>query len=206
MVAFARRVPALDYVGIDNAQGALLAIEHLYRIGHRRIAFLGANPNLLGIDGPLKGYQQAFSQLKLKFDPLLVVPSDLNRRGGFDGAQKLMKTENPPTAVLCFNDVVALGVMEGIQRLGRKPGVDFGIVGFNNIPDAAQCVPALTTIDNSPRQIGESAAELLLKRIEQRDAPIRTLILQPQLIVRESCGASFRSQTSSMSKDKEKLQ
>src|ERR1700745_4039178 len=57
MVAFARRVPGLDYVGIDNAQGALLAIEHLYRIGHRRIAFLGPNPNLLGIDGPLKGYQ-----------------------------------------------------------------------------------------------------------------------------------------------------
>src|SRR5436309_9190311 len=87
-----------------------------------------------------------------------------------------------------------------------SPASNLGIVGFNNIPDAAQCVPALTTIDNSPRQIGESAAGLLLKRIEQRDAPIRTLILQPQLIVRESCGASFRSQTSSMSKDKAKLQ
>jgi ABC-type sugar transport system substrate-binding protein len=133
--------------------------------------------------------QQALSQLKVKFDPLLVVPSDLNRRGGFDGVQKLIKAKNPPTAVLCFNDVVALGAMEGIQRLGRKPGVDFGIVGFNNIPDAAQCVPGLTTIENSPSQLGESAAELLLKRIEQRDAPIRTLILQPQLIVRESCGA-----------------
>jgi LacI family transcriptional regulator, galactose operon repressor len=192
VVAIARLVPGLDYVGIDNAQGALLAIEHLYRIGHRRIAFLGANPNLLAIDDRLRGYQQAFSQLQLKFDPLLVVPSDLNRRGGFDGVQKLMKAKNPPSAVLCFNDVVALGAMEGIQRQGRKPGVDVGIVGFNNIPDAAQCVPGLTTIDNSPRQLGESAAELLLKRIEQRVAPIRTLVLQPQLIVRESCGANSR--------------
>jgi LacI family transcriptional regulator len=143
------------------------------------------------MDDRLKGYQQALSQLKVKFDPLLVVPSDLNRRGGFDGVQKLIKAKNPPTAVLCFNDVVALGAMEGIRRLGRKPGVDFGIVGFNNIPDAAQCVPGLTTIENSPRQLGESAAELLLKRIEQRDAPIRTIILQPKLIVRESCGAPF---------------
>lgn len=206
MVAFARRVPGLDYVGIDNEQGAQLAIEHLYRIGHRRIAFLGGSPNLLSSDDRLKGYQRAFSQLKLKFDPLLVVPSALNRRGGFDGVQKVMKTENSPTAVLCFNDSVALGAMEGIQRLGRKPGVDFGIVGFNNIPEAAHCVPGLTTIENSPRQLGESAAELLLKRIEQRSAPIRTLILQPQLIVRESCGASFRSQTLSMSKDNEQLQ
>jgi LacI family transcriptional regulator len=193
VVGFARRVPGLDYVGIDNQQGALLAIEHLFRIGHRRIAFLGANPHLLSIDDRLKGYKQALSQLKLNFDPLLVVSSDLSRRGGFDGVQKLMKTEDPPSAVLCFNDVVALGAMEGIQRLGRKPGVDFGIVGFNNIPDAAQCILGLTTIDNSPRQLGESAAELLLKRIEQPDAPIRTVILQPHLIVRESCGGNFQS-------------
>lgn len=194
LVAFARRIPELDYVGIDNEQGALLAIKHLYRIGHRRIAFLGANPNLLSIDDRLKGYKKAFAQLKVKFDPHLVVSSDLSRRGGFDVVQKLMKTEDPPTAVLCFNDVVALGAMEGIQRLGRKPGVDFGFVGFNNIPDAALCVPGMTTIDNSPRQLGESAAELLLKRIEQPDAPIRTLVLQPHLIVRQSCGANFQSQ------------
>jgi LacI family transcriptional regulator len=192
VVAIARRVPGFDYVGIDNAQGAILAIEHLYRIGHRRIAFLGAHPNLLTVDDRLKGYQQAFSQMQLKFDPLLVLSTDLNRRGGFDGVQKLMKAKNPPSAVLCFNDVVALGAMEGIQRLGRKPGADVGIVGFNNIPESAQCVPGLTTIDNSPHQLGESAAELLLKRIEQRAAPIRTLVLQPQLIVRESCGANSR--------------
>jgi len=96
VVAFARHVPGLDYVGIDNAQGALLAIEHLYRIGHRRIGFLGANPNLVAVDDRLKGYQQAFSQLQLEFDPLLVLSTDLNRRGGFDGVQELMKAKNPP--------------------------------------------------------------------------------------------------------------
>ena len=190
VVAFARQVPGLDYVGTDNAQGALLAVEHLFRVGHRRIAFLGANPNLLASDERLKGYREAFSRLQLAFDPSLVLSSDLNRRGGFDGVQKLMKAKNPPGAVLCFNDVVALGAMEGLQRMGHKPGVDVGIVGFNNIPDAGQCVPALTTIDNSPRQLGESAAELLLKRIERQGAPIRTIILQPQLVVRESCGAN----------------
>jgi LacI family transcriptional regulator len=163
VVAFARRVPGADYVGIDNERGALLAIEHLYRIEHRRIAFLGGNPNPLSGDDRLKGYQQALSQLKVKFDPLLVVPSDLNRRSGIDGVQKLIRAKTPPIAVLCFNDVVALGAMEGIQHLGLKPGVGFEIVGFNNIPDAAQCIPGLTTIENSPRQLGESAAELLLK-------------------------------------------
>jgi DNA-binding LacI/PurR family transcriptional regulator len=98
VVAIARQVPGLDYVGIDNAQGALLAIEHLYRIGHRRVAFLGANPNLVAIDDRLRGYQQAFSQLQLKFDPLLVVPSDLNRRAA---AQKDRAT--PQSELSFFN-------------------------------------------------------------------------------------------------------
>jgi LacI family transcriptional regulator len=118
---------------------------------------LGANANLLSNDDRLKGYKQAFSELKVKFDPHLMVSADLNRRGGFDGVQELLKTEDPPTAVLCFNDVVALGAMEGIQRLGLKPGIDFGVVGFNNIPGfgiigfndvSADTEPALTTIKN----------------------------------------------------------
>jgi DNA-binding LacI/PurR family transcriptional regulator len=153
VVAFARRVAGLDYVGIDNEQGALLAIEHLYRIGHRRIAFLGGNPNhLLAMDDRLKGYQRALSQLKVKFDPLLVVPSDLNRRCGFDGVQKLIKAKNPPTAVLCFNDVVALGAMEGIQRLGRKPGVDFGIRSKCHRPEIPASFSTIALPWNDPRR------------------------------------------------------
>jgi DNA-binding LacI/PurR family transcriptional regulator len=68
-------------------------------------------------------------------------------------------------------------------------GAVFGVVGFNNIPDAAQSLPGLTTVDTSPRQLGQTASELLLIRIEKSDSPIRTVILQPKLIVRASCGA-----------------
>jgi LacI family transcriptional regulator len=119
-----------------------------------------------------------------------VLPSVPNRRGGFDGVQKLLKLNAPPTAALCFNDVVALGAMEALHQLGPKPGVDFCVVGFNNIPEAAQSVPGLTTIDTAPRQLGEAAAELLLRRIERRDAPKQTVILEPRLVVRASCGAT----------------
>jgi LacI family transcriptional regulator len=82
---------------------------------------------------------------------------------------------------------VALGVLKALQLSGVKVGADFGVVGFNNIPDAAQSFPGLTTIDTSPRELGETAAELLIRRIEKRDSPIQTVILQPKLIVRESC-------------------
>jgi LacI family transcriptional regulator len=193
VVAVARRAPGLDYAGIDNAHGAQLAVDHLHGIGHRRIAFLGGNPQRSTGEERLQGYRQALARWELLFDPVLVLRSVPNRRGGFDGVQKLLELNDPPTAALCFNDVVALGAMESLRHLGQKPGADFGVVGFNNIPEAAQSVPGLTTVDTAPRQLGEAAAELLLKRIERRDAPKQTVILQPRLVVRESCGAPLFS-------------
>jgi LacI family transcriptional regulator len=190
VVSFARRVAGHDYAGVDNAQGAQLAVDHLYQLGHRRIAFIGGNPKASTGQERIEGYQRALTQLGLQFDPLLVVPSVPNRGGGHDGVQTLLRMERRPTAALCFNDVVALGVIEAIKHSNLKVGTDFGVVGFNNIPDAAQSLPGLTTVDTSPRQLGQTAAELLLKRIEKRDSPIRTVILQPKLIVRASCGAT----------------
>jgi LacI family transcriptional regulator len=189
IVSFARRVPGLDYAGVDDAYGAQLAVEYLCKLNHRRIAFIGGSSNSPIGQERIEGYRKALTLSGLEFDPLLVIPSTPTRRGGFDSVQRFLQLEDRPTAALCFNDVVALGVMQALQMAGIKVGSGFGVIGFNNIPDAAYSVPGLTTVDTSPRQLGETAAELLLKRIEQPDAPTRTVILQPRLIVRESCGA-----------------
>jgi LacI family transcriptional regulator len=190
IVAFARRAPGLDYAGVDNAQGAQLAVEHLYQLGYHRIAFIGGNPNSSAGQERMEGYQRALTRSGLPFDPLLVIPSAPTRRGGYDSVQRLLQIEDRPSAALCFNDVVALGVIEAIQLAGLKVGTGFGVIGFNNIADAAYSFPGLTTVDTSPRLLGETAAELLLKRIEQPDSPTRTVILQPRLIIRESCPGS----------------
>jgi LacI family transcriptional regulator len=187
-VAFARRVDGIDYAGVDNAQGSQLAIEHLCQLGNRRIAFIGGDPEVSTGQERIQGYKRALVRSGLQFDRSLVVPAPPTRRGGYDGVHQLLQIENPPTAALCFNDVVALGAIEALQHTGVRAGKEFGVVGFNNVPDAAQSLPGLTTVDTSPRELGETAAELLLKRIEQRDSPIRTVILQPRLIVRQSCG------------------
>jgi LacI family transcriptional regulator len=188
-VAFVRRAAGLDYAGVDNVQGSYLAVEHLCKLGNRRIAFIGGDPGISTGHERIEGYQQALVRLGRPFDPRLVVPAPPTRRGGYDTVQRLLQMDNRPTAALCFNDVVALGVIEALQHAGVRTGKEFGVVGFNNVPDAAQSLPGLTTIDTSPRELGATAAELLLKRIEQRDSPIRTVILQPRLIVRQSCGA-----------------
>jgi LacI family transcriptional regulator len=186
MVAFGRRALGLDYVGVDEAEGMKLAMEHLYHVGHRRVAFVGGDLNASPARDRIEGYQLALAGLGLRFDPALVIPSAPTRRGGHDSAQKLLRMENHPSAALCFNDLVALGVMKALQLSEVKVGVDFSLVGFNNIPDAGQSLPGLTTIDTLPRRLGETAAELLIRRIERRDSAIQTVILQPRLIVRES--------------------
>jgi LacI family transcriptional regulator len=186
IVAFARRAPGLDYAGVDNAQGAQLAVEHLYQLGYQRIAFIGGNPNSSAGQERVEGYQRALTRSGLPFDPLLVIPSAPTRRGGYDSVQRLLQIADRPTATLCFNDVVALGVIEAIQLAGLKVGAGFGVIGFNDV--SADTEPALTTIDTAPRQLGETAAELLLRRIKKPDSLVQTTILHPRLIVRESCG------------------
>jgi LacI family transcriptional regulator len=188
-VSFCRRAAGLDYAGVDNAEGALLAVEHLFQLGNRRIAFVGGEPDFSTGRERIDGYRMALARLGLEFDSRLVFPAPPTRRGGYDSVPKLLRLENRPTAAFCFNDVVALGMIEALQHSGIRVGKEFGVVGFNNVPDAAQSLPGLTTIDTSPRELGETAAELLLKRIQQPDSPTRTVILQPRLMVRESCGA-----------------
>jgi LacI family transcriptional regulator len=189
-VAFARRLHGLDYAGVDNARGSYLAVEHLAGLGNRRIAFVGGNPETTTGQERIEGYQHALKTLGLQFDPGLVIPCAPTRRGGSNSVQRLLQLVNPPGAAVCYNDVVALGAIEALQRSGVRPGKDFGVVGFNNVQEAAQSLPGLTTVDTSPRELGRTAAELLLKRIEQHNSPIRTVILQPRLIVRQSCGAN----------------
>ena len=102
----------------------------------------------------------------------------------------LLALDQPPTAALCYNDVVAFGVMLGLQAAGRLPGHDFDVIGFDDIEEAALWQPALTTVAIDPHRIGAEAARLLLERIENPDGPPRRVILPPQLVVRESCAAA----------------
>jgi LacI family transcriptional regulator len=101
----------------------------------------------------------ALARLGLEFDSRLVFSAPPTRRGGYDSVQKLLRLENRPTAAFCFNDVVAFGMIEALQHSGMRAGKEFGVVGFNNVPDAAQSLPGLTTIDTSPRELGETAAQ-----------------------------------------------
>jgi LacI family transcriptional regulator len=188
-VAFARFLSGIDFVGTDNTAGAEMAVRHLRSIGHRRIAFVGGDPRRSTGRERFRGYVAALQLLGQTVDDSLVISTPPSRAGGREGLSQLLKLAEAPTAALCFNDVVALGAIEALYQHRITPGANFGIVGFNNVAEAAQSHPGLTTIDTSPANLGEAAADLLLQRIVAPEAPIRRIILEPRLIVRASCGA-----------------
>jgi LacI family transcriptional regulator len=187
-VAFARPVAGLDYVGVNNVSAAELAVDHLYQIGHRRIAFVGGQPQDIAREERVGGFQRALTRRKLPFEIEWIALSSPDRCGGYRSTVGLLEVKNPPTAAVCFNDLVAFGLMQALQRAGRKPGPGFGVIGFNDVSVPVQNCPSLTTVDTAPHQLGEIAAELLLRRIAKPDSLLQKVMLQPRLIVRQSCG------------------
>jgi LacI family transcriptional regulator len=176
-----------DFVGIDNVTGARIAVEHLIRKGHRRIAFLGGLPQLSTWQGRKQGYDEAHHLAGLDIDPSLVIESRATRQAGMEAIQKLLSISSPPTAAFCYNDTIAIAVCMHLQSIGLVPGRDLAIVGFDDIPEASIFSPKLTTVSSYIRLLGEHAARLLHARIEGADAPPQMVIVQPELIIRDSC-------------------
>lgn len=179
----------IDYAGADNILGASMAVDHLVSKGHTRIAFLGGVSDSSARNERQTGYQEALQRHNLAFDPTLSVTSPVSRQGGFDALTYLLDQPDPPTAAVCFNDVVAFGAMLGLQARNLTPGIDFSIIGFDDIADAALVRPALTTIAIKPQEIGEAATSLLLNRLQNPDRDHLRSVLKPHLVVRESTSA-----------------
>lgn len=189
-VLITRYVPGsdVDYAGADNVAGAEMAVEHLLAQGHRRIAFLGGPPDSSARQDRVTGYRKALERHGVTPDETLSITSPVTRDGGHAALRGLLDLPEPPTAALCYNDVVAFGAMLGLQAAGRAPGQDFAIVGFDDIADAALVRPALTTVSIPPQHIAEEAVGLLLDRIAHPDKLPRQIMLSPKLIVRDSSG------------------
>jgi len=175
-----------DYVGADYELGVEQVTEHLIRLGHRRIALVGGDRAHSATFSRRKGFMTAMRRHDLPADLVLNVPP--TRTAGMEAASTLLKMENPPTGAVCFNDVVALGLMVGLEYLNVRPGRDFAVTGIDDVEEAAVSFPALTTVSTSPRAVGELAADLLLRRIVTPALATERIILPTKLIVRGSSG------------------
>ena len=189
VVTMARRVHGahLAYVGQDNVNGAYLATRYLLDLGHRTIAFLGGLASAATQRERLQGYDLALRSIGLSTDPALVFEAMPTHSGGEDAAKAMLASGVNATASVCFNDVVAFGVIHTLSEYGIETGRDFSVVGFDDIALSELHRPPLTTITAHTRTMGEHGAQILLAMIEQPNLPIDVLIEPAQLIIRDSC-------------------
>lgn len=175
-----------DFLGLDNRAGTRAATEHLLSLGHRRIAFYGGHADSSSCRERRLGYQDALREAGIVADEAWMIETAPTRLEAYARAEVLCRLDLMPTGAVCYNDAVALGLMLGLTRLGRHPGVDFAITGFDDIPEAAVGIPPLTTMSADPRARGRQAAELLLQRAANPTLPRRSIIVPVQLTQRES--------------------
>ncbi|HEY0180176.1 MAG TPA: LacI family DNA-binding transcriptional regulator [Dokdonella sp.] len=180
---------AWDMLVLDNRSGARAATEHLLALGHRRIAFFGGHRDSSSCRERREGHLEALAGAGVAAEPSWLVETAPTRLEAAREVGALFVRDPAPTAAVCYNDAVALGLMLGLAARGRRPGRDFAVVGFDDIPEAAVSLPPLTTVATDPRARGRQAAERVLARAaDPRVAPART-VAPVRLVVRESCGA-----------------
>ena len=182
-------------VAIDNVAAGALATRHLTEQRRKRIATItGPADNTLCQDR-LRGYREALEAAKLPLNPDLVVEGDFSIGSGYVAMGRLLEGPLLPDAVFCANDEMAIGAQKRIREAGLSMPQDIAIVGFDDIRFASYAVPPLTTIRQPTRSIGEVAMKLLLGLFDGTMANGEHVILEHELVIRESTSIARDSQS-----------
>ena len=182
-----------DHVGVDSVVAARAATAHLLSTGRRRVAALGLQPHLANQTAlqRVTGYRQALADAGGGHDPALeVAVRRLHRTDGAEGMRRLLALPDPPDAVFCFTDELALGAMRVAWELGVRVPDDVALVGFDDVEDGRWSRPSLSTVSPDKAVLAEVAVDRLLDRIGGGGGPARSTTTPHALVVRESSALS----------------
>ena len=186
-------MPPVDYVGVDNIRGGYMAVEHLIRLGHSRIALIcGPEETSTGYDRK-RGALAAFKAYNIIADPSLILSGKFVRTSGYHLASELLKLKERPTAIFAANDHMAIGVLEALSEAGFSAPKDMALIGFDDIEMAGLPGIDLTTVSQKKETMGSLAVDYLISNIKgESNHIIQKTILNPILVVRNSCGFQER--------------
>jgi DNA-binding LacI/PurR family transcriptional regulator len=190
-VAFGRSDLEVDfpYVDEDGHRGLELVTQHVIERGHRHLAFIDAPSDLMFSVYRRAGLKAALQRHGLVLPPDYCICGDLTQQGGVAAMNRLLELSPPPTAVIACNDLMALGAISAAQKRGLAVGRDVVITGFDDIPPAEHSHPSLTTVRQPIYSIGRRICSMLIQLIEEDELAERHVLLQPELVIRESSGA-----------------
>ena len=173
----------LWYVDADNVGGGALATSYLLEHGRRHVATVAGPGDMCAGQDRLAGYRRAVEAAGLPYDDTLVSVGDFTSAGGYDAAKRLLAVRPDVDAIFAASDLAAFGVLRALREAGRRPGDDVAVIGFDDIPAAAEQQPPLSTVRQPIADLGVAMTRLLLRRIEGEPAR-RTEILPVELVLR----------------------
>lgn len=186
-----RRLKDVTNVIVDHRRGARLALRHLVELGHTEIAFMRGASFSTDSEDRWNWLCEIAAELGVRMPASLVVPlesDDPTPQLGYPFAKKLLERKRPFTALLAYNDISAIGSIRAFQEAGLRVPEDVSVVGFDDISIAVHNNPALTTVRQPLEKMGEVAARYLLERLEDRRPWMPKIVIEPELVVRESSG------------------
>ncbi len=188
-ILVSRNIEGLDKncVIVDDVAGGIMVTEYLIKLGHRRIAHITGPLKTRSALNRLKGYKLALKKYEIEYRDELVGEGDFRIKGGYQVMKRFLKLAEPPTAIFAANDLLALGAIQVILKKKYHIPEDFCIIGFDDIRLASFVYPPLTTVRQPMLEMGALAVKMLLKIIEGGEFNQKKEILEPKLIIRESC-------------------
>jgi LacI family transcriptional regulator len=177
----------ISSVEFDNRSGGRTAVDHLIAQGHTRIGLITHAPiTFTGAEERISGYRDSLAAHRIAFDEKLVRYGDYSAESGFAAAMSLLGSGAAPTALFVTSDEVALGVLAALHKRGVSVPDDIAVVGFDDNPLAQYTIPALTTVRLPFEEMGRLAGKMLLDLIFHKAKPGRQVLLETELIVRDS--------------------
>jgi DNA-binding LacI/PurR family transcriptional regulator len=198
MVAINRMIAHLDMPAVlpGNAEGAIEATRHLVSLGHRRIGIITPRIAPLSSRERLDGHRRALRAAGIPYGANLVIKEAWSEEGGATAVGKLLSLQERPTAILSFSSAMTLGAIVALRESGVVVPHDMALVGFDEAEWSKAVSPPLTTVDLRAREVGETAARLLLDWIDSRKPPVQNIWRVPTVLVRRaSCGSAAAQPT-----------
>lgn len=186
-----RQIAGVTNITLDHFQAAHLVLEHLSELGHAEIAIIKGQPLSVDSGARWHGITEAARGLGIQLRTELITQlavDDPSPQEGYKTTKELLSRKVPFTALFAYNDISAVGAIRAIKESGLRVPEDISVVGFDDVREAAYHLPSLTTVRQPLRKIGAMAAEALIDRIEGRTGHEAGILVEPELVVRESTG------------------
>jgi len=173
------------YVTSANIKGAYQAVKYLISLGHRRIVYLAGDQKFSTERERFEGYKMALNEANIAVEEELIIPGDYNLKKAYHGINEIIKKKIPFTAIFAANDIMAFGAKQALDKQNLKVPEDVSLIGFDDLEISSTIL--LTTFAQPAYEMGKNAALLLIDLIHGRLKPPKHIVLQPTIVIRDSC-------------------